>query len=161
MDILATIKSLSILKTKARPRSHAPMEHMPIDGCRSGCAMHRIIPKVHDVYLLRHDRRNHESLHEWFLGLWKDLLSLSRKFGLSLAEMPRKGPSAQLGKMSFHDPRRHRLGTLGVRKRDRGGQGEDWSHRVTPASHQRERNPKLSRPCRVLPMIYCQFLSNP
>jgi hypothetical protein len=35
-----TIKYPSILKTKARLRSHAHMERMPIDGCRLGYATH-------------------------------------------------------------------------------------------------------------------------
>ena len=64
----------------------------------------RVIPKVHDVHLLRHDRRNYGSPYGQFLDLWDDLRSLTRKFGQSLAEMPRKGPGTQLGEMSFHDP---------------------------------------------------------
>ena len=64
----------------------------------------RVIPKVHDVYLLRHDRRNYGSFHGRLLCLWNDLRSLSRKFGQSLAEMPREGPNPQLGEMLVHGP---------------------------------------------------------
>jgi len=63
-----------------------------------------IIPKVHDVYFLGHDGGNYGSPYGQFLDLWDDLRSLTRKFGQSLAEMPRKGPGTQLGEMSFHDP---------------------------------------------------------
>ena len=64
----------------------------------------RVIPKVHDVHFLRHDRRNYGSFYGRLLGLWDDLRSLSRKFTQSLAEMPRKGPNPQLGEMSVHGP---------------------------------------------------------
>ena len=40
MVILVTIKYPSILKIRARPRSHAPMEHMPTDECHLGYVTH-------------------------------------------------------------------------------------------------------------------------
>ena len=80
-----------------------------------------IVPKVHDVHFLRYDWGSYGSLHGWFFSLWNNLWSLSRKFGQSLAEMPRKGPDHQLGEMPFYGSWRHRLTTLGVRERDRGG----------------------------------------
>ena len=43
----------------------------------------------------------------------------------SLEKMPRKRPSTQLGEVPLHGLTRHRLSTLGVRERHRGGQGED------------------------------------
>ena len=104
MVILVTIKYPSIPKIRARLRSHAPMEHMPIDECRLGYVTHLRHSKDDDVHFLRHDRRNYGSFHGRLLGLWDDLRSLSRKFRQSLAEMPREGPDPQLGEMSVHGP---------------------------------------------------------
>ena len=39
-----------------------------------------IVPKVHDVYLLRHDWRNHGSFHGRLSRLWKNFWSLTREF---------------------------------------------------------------------------------
>ena len=108
-------------KIRARPRSHAPMEHIPTDKCHLG--------------YVTHPRRSKGAWcpfsPTWSKKLWKfswttsrfgdDLRSLSRKFRQSLAEMPREGPNPQLGEMSVHGPWRHCFRTLSVRKRDRGG----------------------------------------
>jgi hypothetical protein len=52
-----------------------------------------IIPTVHDVYFLRHDKRNDGGFHGWFFSLWKNLWPLSREPRQSFTEMPREGSS--------------------------------------------------------------------
>ena len=138
--------------------------HMPLRNVRlptnviQAMQCTRIVPNVHDVHFLGYDWGNYGSFHGRFLGLWNDFWSLSRKFGQSLAEMLRKGSNPRLGEMPFHGRWRHHLRTLDVRERDRGGQGENWSHWVTCASLHCERNPKLPWPCRILPAVHRKFL---
>ena len=82
----------------------------------------RIIPKVHDVHFFGHDRKDYGSLHGRLLSLWKDLRSMSSQSGQSLAEMPIKGPGAQL---PLYGPRKCCLRTPSVQERSIGGQGKN------------------------------------
>jgi hypothetical protein len=86
------------------------MERMLTEGCCLECT--RIVPKVHVVNLLRHDRRDYGGLYGQFLHLQENLRSLSRELGQGFAEMLREGPGAKLGKVPFRGPRASRSGTL-------------------------------------------------
>jgi hypothetical protein len=68
MAILVTIRFLCTPTIKAIQPSHAPIEPtLPKNVIRVvQCTL--IVPKVHDVHLLRHDRRYYGGLHGQLLG---------------------------------------------------------------------------------------------